>query len=370
MTDMPLATPGQIHGVARIDQLRSIRASNPAAYLVSAFLRRRKPTTLRAYKQDLKALQGFLAVQAPEDAARFVLEGGRGQANAVALEWVASMGLQGLAPATVARRVSTLRSLVKLARILDMVDWEIEIDGPKVQSLRDTRGPGRKGFEAIVLTLDGIPGDRAARNKAIVRLLFDLALRRAEVVSLDLEHLDLEHESVWVLGKSRNERERLTLPQQTIDTLLEWLHYRGWGPGALFTSMNPSGCGDGRLTGRSIGRILGELGLRAGVGHVRPHGLRHASISEALDKSGGDVRAVQRFSRHKDVNMLLIYDDARRDIAGGVARMVAAGVQLPAKARPFPCPPREPQRGDGVQAGGGEHVDSVDPPPDLQADPP
>jgi integrase/recombinase XerC len=58
---------------------------------------------------------------------------------------------------------------------------------------------------------------------------------------------------------------------------------------------------------------------------ARPHGLWNAAITEALDLTGGDVRAVQRFSRHRDVRVLQRYDDSRRDLAGDVARRVAGG---------------------------------------------
>jgi integrase/recombinase XerC len=54
--------------------------------------------------------------------------------------------------------------------------------------------------------------------------------------------------------------------------------------------------------------------------------LRHASITEALDATGGNIRAVQRFSRHKDVRVIERYDDNRQDLAGDVARKVAASV--------------------------------------------
>jgi len=68
-----------------------------------------------------------------------------------------------------------------------------------------------------------------------------------------------------------------------------------------------------------------RLGAAAGV-RARPHGLRHAAITAALDATGGDVRAVQKFSRHRDVRVLQRYDDNRRDLAGGVARRVAEGL--------------------------------------------
>ena len=51
--------------------------------------------------------------------------------------------------------------------------------------------------------------------------------------------------------------------------------------------------------------------------------LRHEAITRALDKTNGDVRTVQRFSRHADPRTLLLYDDHRLDQAGDVARLVA-----------------------------------------------
>ena len=67
---------------------------------------------------------------------------------------------------------------------------------------------------------------------------------------------------------------------------------------------------------------MSELGLKAGL-TVRPHGLRHLAITSALDLTHGDVRAVQKFSRHKDMRVLNLYDDNRQDLAGDVARLVA-----------------------------------------------
>jgi integrase/recombinase XerC len=47
------------------------------------------------------------------------------------------------------------------------------------------------------------------------------------------------------------------------------------------------------------------------------------SITTALDRTNGDVRTVQRFSRHRKLDVLLVYDDRRRDQAGRVAELVA-----------------------------------------------
>ena len=65
-------------------------------------------------------------------------------------------------------------------------------------------------------------------------------------------------------------------------------------------------------------KLGGEVGIK-----TTAHGLRHAAITTGLDLSGGDVRAVQRFSRHRNLATLMIYDDNRQDLGGKVARLVA-----------------------------------------------
>jgi len=47
---------------------------------------------------------------------------------------------------------------------------------------------------------------------------------------------------------------------------------------------------------------------------VRPHRLRHAAITEALDLTRADLRTVQRFSRHADIRTISKYDDNRTDL--------------------------------------------------------
>src|SRR5262249_49678196 len=235
---------------------------------------------------------------------------GQGGANAAALAWRNDMAARRLAPATIARRLAALRSLVKLARVLGITTWALEVEAPRVETLRDTRGPGKDGFRRLLAQLKVRSDRKGLRDRAILHLLFDLALRRAEVCSLDLCHLDLQAGAVEVLGKGRERRERLSLPGPTREALVAWVQVRGAAPGPLFTSLDRAGKGSGRLTGSAVYTIVRTLGHKVGL-VARPHGLRHAAITEALDRTSGDVRKVQRFSRHRDVRVLLRYDDAR-----------------------------------------------------------
>ena len=175
--------------------------------LVGAFLAGRSPRTLDAYRRDLGDFARFLGMPSAEAAAELLTSGTAGQGNALALGYKADLVRRELATATIARRLAALRSMVKLARTLGRVAWSLEIESPRVETYTETTGPGDAGWRAI---LDRAKAEAATgkpkpvRDLAIVRLLHDLALRRAEVVELDLSDLDLETGTVSILGKGRS----------------------------------------------------------------------------------------------------------------------------------------------------------------------
>ena len=91
--------------------------------------------------------------------------------------------------------------------------------------------------------------------------------------------------------------------------------------GPLFTTLDRASRGR-RLSGMGLYVVVRRIGERAGL-RVRPHGLRHAASTRALDLTGGDIRSVQKISWHKDVRLLQRYDDNRENLGGAVARRLA-----------------------------------------------
>ena len=291
--------------------------------LVGAFLSGRNPKTLLAYRNDLQDFATFMGTPTPQGATTLLLAQGSGPANGLALAYRAHLLERGLAPKTVNRRLSSLRSMVKLGRILGMVSWGLEVESVKAAAYRDTRGPGLDGFRKMMESLEAGLDAKTMRDRAILRLLFGLALRRGEVVSLDRAHLDLEGARLSIMGKGRTERESLTIPSKVLEALKAWVAVRGEHEGPLFTALDRGHRGH-RLDGSAVYRMVSELGQAVGI-KTRPHGLRHAGITEALDRSNGNTRIVQRFSRHKKLETLSLYDDSRQDMAGQVAALIDLG---------------------------------------------
>ena len=112
----------------------------------------------------------------------------------------------------------------------------------------------------------------------------------------------------------------MTLPDPTAAALVEWTEARGNEPGPLFHRLDGRPLDpDVRLSGESVRRIVRRLGKAAGLPRdVRPHGLRDSAATSALD-AGRDLRDVRRFTRHRSLEMVLRYDDMRRDVAGEIA---------------------------------------------------
>jgi integrase/recombinase XerC len=309
--------------LAPVPRPQTLESADRHRRLLAAFLAGRSPQTVRAYRQDLADFATFVGTATAPEAAQRLLAAGSGAAHELALRYQADLLGRGLAAATVNRRLAALRSLLKLARTLGLVGWSLEVEGLRAEPYRDTRGPGVAGFRRLLAQLDPRGDAKGLRDRAILRLLFDLGLRRSEVVRLDLADYDTQTGTVAVLGKGRTAKVARTLPPPTHAALEAWLAVRGQQAGPLFGSLDRAGKGSGRLSAAGLYALVRKLGEQAGL-KVWPHGLRHAAITQALDATGGDVRAVQRFSRHRDLRTLLIYDDRRTDVAGDVARQVAA----------------------------------------------
>lgn len=306
-------------------------AESQAERLYRAFLESQTQNTRSAYTQDIVYFADFLGEPSATAGMNRLLTMSGGDGNAMLLDYRTHMTRQGLTPSTINRRLSAIRSAVKLGRTLGMTAWRPEIAGLKAQTYRDTKGPGIAGTRALIdMALTNDNPAIGLRDVAIIRLMFDLGLRRGECVALDLADIDRAGRRVWIMGKGRKQKEARTLPEKTLAALDEWIAARAPFAkpevDALFINLTRIN-GGSRITGRGVYWIVSEIGRDAGI-KTRPHGLRHASITAALDVNNGDVRAAQQHARHANPQTTMQYDDNRRDLAGGVAESLANALAM------------------------------------------
>lgn len=320
--------------VRRKPALTSIATSSPLKRLWDAFFEGRNAHTIRAYEHDFEDFARFLDEGMTAGAALQELitcDGPR--AHELVARYQGSLLVRKLSPATINRRMSTLRTFIKLGSAIGVVQWKLEIRNVPETTYRDLSGPGEEAFDKMLEALAsnavevddegaGVKYARGVRDAAILRLLHNPALRRGEIVGLDLEHYRRsEPPALFVLRKRQVQRLWVTIPPGTQRALDAWIEVRGDEPGALFTSMDGANFGN-RLTGSAVHYMVSHLGARAAGIKVRPHGLRHTGASTVARESNGNVLMVQRFLGHKDPRVSMRYIDSQTDVAGEAARLI------------------------------------------------
>jgi integrase/recombinase XerC len=169
----------------------------------------------------------------------------------------------------------------QMARLLDIPSD----DGPA------NRSPGHRSF--------------VLRDRAIMELLYSSGLRLAELVGLDVGHLQLAEGMVRVRGKGDKER-IVPVGSVAIDVLKKWLLERGAvakpEEQALFV-----GRGGRRLGPRAIQTRVAHWARHQGLSmHVYPHLFRHSFATHLLESSR-ELRGVQELLGHADISTTQVY---------------------------------------------------------------
>jgi integrase/recombinase XerC len=282
---------------------------------------KRSLNTKRAYEKDVTDFFQTMTGKPPSrDSVLEFLHLEERQAVAVVLKYKAKLisGEGRKAPlkeATVNRRLAAIKSLIEMGRKLGTCCFSLEdIKGEKAQKYRDTAGIDARSFEQILGQCDRATVS-GKRDYALLRLLWSNALRRNEISQLNVSDFEPVAGTLRILGKGRGtQSEIVDLGPATVRAIADWLDARGGNrtPNApLFTSLDFAHSGH-RLTGDGLRKIVVRHSEKAGITkQMSPHRIRHSAITAALDATDGNVRKVQKLSRHKKLDTLMIYDDNR-----------------------------------------------------------
>jgi integrase/recombinase XerC len=258
--------------------------------------RRLSPHTASAYSRDLQSLLEYCDAQ------------GITAWDALDPQHVRSFAAQchrrGLAPRSVQRRLSAVRSLFRyLIREGELTrDPAADVQAPRARK----RLPVTLDADAMARLLEFRADDRLGhRDKAIMELFYSSGLRLSELLGLDLTDLDLRDRTVRVLGKGRKTR-IVPVGKHAAEALSRWLRERTTladvGEAAVFVGVNGRRLGP-RIVQRRIARWARLQGLPE---HVHPHMFRHSFASHLLESSG-DLRAVQELLGHANISTTQVY---------------------------------------------------------------
>lgn len=322
--------------------------------VVDHWLRTYIPSTQTTYKSTVAKYESLIG-----EPFEYLLAS-RGRCFATASAFKTKLMESGAANATVNRHLAALRAFVEHCGPsgLAVVEWALKIGDLPSKPYRDTHGPGLERVRGMFEAANSSPCPE--RDRALMAVLFGLALRRGEVAQLGVEDFDAGRGAFMVQGKGQGgQKVVVRAPPEVVEAVSAWMAVRGDSPGALFLRARPlpvqaakkapppagvlsedwaarlahiipgwtPGEGAqvggeapaepparvavayrGRLSTRAIASVVARL-ARGGDGpRVKPHGLRHAAITEAARKEK-DLVKLRDFARHRDIRTTAIYID-------------------------------------------------------------
>jgi integrase/recombinase XerC len=283
---------------------------SPLGELATAYLavlaneRASSPHTLRAYERELRGFVAYILKTQGHDTPASAIEHTRIRA------YLGSLYERGLSKASAARALAAVRSWFRWLARFGHVNQNVAslVATPKLPK-HLPRVPSIEQMNRVIDSIDTKTPDEDAtaawptRDAVIFELLYGCGIRNAELTGLNLVDIHWANEAILVRGKGQKQRyvplgdaaaqavraylaerqARLIAAQRNADALLLNLHLRG----------------NGRLSTRSVARIVKRIAVQRGLSSdVHPHTLRHAFGTHLLEE-GADLRSIQELLGHE-----------------------------------------------------------------------
>lgn len=267
------------------------------------------PNTCRAYGADLKE---FLAFLSPPDDTEHPVR--LDDISVIAIRgYLAFLHKKKMDKSTVSRKLSVLRSFFRYLEKRGIMTGNPAkaVLSPKI----GRKIPAFLSVDDMFRLLDAITGDTLLdlRNRAIFETIYSTGIRVSEAAGLDAAHVETDERVFRVYGKGAKERV-VPVGKKALASIVAYRRrlFEETGIGAeegpLFLNKNR-----GRLTTRSMDRILKQTALRCGLKvSLSPHALRHSFATHMLD-AGADLRTVQEILGHKSLSTTQKYTHVSMD---------------------------------------------------------
>jgi integrase/recombinase XerC len=281
------------------------------------------PHTVRAYESDLSQFLDFLPIHNGKAAA----DQRPADCDVAAIRsFLAELYRTHRSRTTAGRKLASIRAFVRYLRREGDIDTDpgAMVATPKFEQ----KLPAHLEIDEMTALLEtpDVASPLGRRDRAMLELLYASGLRLSELVGLDLDNVNLGSRLVRVLGKGSKER-IVPFNLSAADAIRAYLGDRPLlaqaalaqkigppkpgarsGPprrqpresvGAAPLFLNARG---GRLTGRSVHRLLRQYVSRCSVrSGISPHALRHSFATHLLER-GADLRAIQELLGHAQLS--------------------------------------------------------------------
>jgi len=261
-----------------------------AQFLQALHQRNSSAHTIKAYKGDLKEFSVYIGARGWKQIDHVAIRG-----------FLSRLYEKGLDKTSVARSLAAVRSLYRWLAQEGVVEQNPAalVSTPKLSK----KLPRVPTIEEMNVVLDGKMPEVAAfpeRDQLMFELLYGCGIRNSELIGINLEDIRLSSEAILIRGKGK--KERFVPFGDSVKAALDayrpvrqkMLADRQKSTSALLINWR-----GGRLTTRSVGRIIKKIAVAKGLSpDVHPHTLRHAFGTHMLEE-GADLRAIQEMLGHE-----------------------------------------------------------------------
>ena len=271
------------------------KAHTPVGKAVDDFLRHLREKnasvhTIKAYTGDLANFSSYTGSRAWKEIDHIAIRG-----------FLSQLYEKGLSKTSVARSLAAVRSLYRWLAQEGVVDQNPAklVATPKLPK----KLPRVPTIEEMNSVLDGQMPETAAfpeRDRVMLELLYGCGIRNSELTGINLDDIHLSAEAILIRGKGKKER-IVPFGETAKQALAAYVPARQVVLGETRRNSNALLINQrgGRLTTRSVGRIIKKIAVSKGLSpDVHPHTLRHAFGTHMLEE-GADLRAIQELLGHE-----------------------------------------------------------------------
>jgi integrase/recombinase XerC len=246
--------------------------------------------TIKAYAGDLANFSAYAGSRGWEQIDHIAVRG-----------FLSQLYEKGLSKTSVARSLAAVRSLYRwLARegVVEQNPAKL-VSTPKLPK----KLPRVPTIEEMNSVLDGQMPETAAfpeRDRLMLELLYGCGIRNSELTGINVDDIRLSADAILIRGKGKKER-YVPFGDSAKNALTAYLPARQAALSEIRKTTNALLINQrgGRLTTRSVGRIIKKIAIAKGLSpDVHPHTLRHAFGTHMLEE-GADLRAIQELLGHE-----------------------------------------------------------------------
>lgn len=258
--------------------------------------------TLEAYIRDLEQFRKYLSVHDIDEY--------KETNKTVIITYLMNLQKNGKATSTISRNLASIRCFFQYLLNNNIINEDPTLNLKSPKSEKRIPSVLTEDEVSILLSQPNPTDFKGSRDKAMLELLYATGLRVSEIISININSIDLEL-GVLVMCANDNNQRIIPIGTLALEAITHYIaNYRPENDKNEPLFVNYTGTS---LTRQGFWKIIKQYTKKSNIGKtITPHTLRH-SFAVHLIENGADIKTVQEMLGHSDISTTQIYSFASKD---------------------------------------------------------